>query len=71
MIPNDDLDKWRRHTSFTHPLRSFIRERAKSAYGVEYSTQAFFKFYEILVRFSHLCFPCSDAKYIRYNAFFR
>ncbi|VDK72532.1 unnamed protein product [Litomosoides sigmodontis] len=64
MIPNDDLDRWRRHTSFTHPLRSFIRERGKSAYGVEYSTQAFFKFYEILMRFSHLCFS-SNAEHIR------
>ncbi|CAG9534338.1 unnamed protein product [Cercopithifilaria johnstoni] len=64
MIPNDDLDEWRRHTSFTHPLRSFIRERAKSAYSTEYCTQAFFKFYEILMRFSHLCFPSSDAQHI-------
>uniref|UniRef100_A0AAF5PKK0 Cap-specific mRNA (nucleoside-2'-O-)-methyltransferase 2 n=2 Tax=Wuchereria bancrofti TaxID=6293 RepID=A0AAF5PKK0_WUCBA len=63
-IPSDHIDDWRRHTSFTHPLRSFIRKHAKSAYSTEYSTQAFFKFYEILVRFSHLCFPCSDAKHI-------
>uniref|UniRef100_A0A0R3RHE9 Cap-specific mRNA (nucleoside-2'-O-)-methyltransferase 2 n=1 Tax=Elaeophora elaphi TaxID=1147741 RepID=A0A0R3RHE9_9BILA len=61
MIPSDHLDDWRRHTSFTHPLRSFIRERARSAYSAEYSTQAFFKFYEILIRFSHLCLPCSDT----------
>ncbi|EJD75425.1 hypothetical protein, variant [Loa loa] len=65
MIPSNHLDDWRKHTSFTHPLRSFIRERAKSAYSTEYSTQAFFKFYEILMRFSHLCFLCSDTKHIR------
>ncbi|EJW74485.1 hypothetical protein WUBG_14606, partial [Wuchereria bancrofti] len=47
-IPSDHIDDWRRHTSFTHPLRSFIRKHAKSAYSTEYSTQAFFKFYEIL-----------------------
>uniref|UniRef100_A0A8R1XS37 Cap-specific mRNA (nucleoside-2'-O-)-methyltransferase 2 n=1 Tax=Onchocerca volvulus TaxID=6282 RepID=A0A8R1XS37_ONCVO len=64
MIPNDHLDDWRRHTSFTHPLRSFIRERAKCAYNMEYSTQAFFKFYEILIRFSHICFPSNCTKHI-------
>ncbi|KAL3990255.1 FtsJ-like methyltransferase family protein [Acanthocheilonema viteae] len=64
MIPNTNLDDWRRHTSFTHPLRSFIHERAKSACSVEYSTQAFFKFYEMLMRFPHLFFPCCDTKHI-------
>uniref|UniRef100_A0A915Q3E6 Cap-specific mRNA (nucleoside-2'-O-)-methyltransferase 2 n=1 Tax=Setaria digitata TaxID=48799 RepID=A0A915Q3E6_9BILA len=56
-IPSNYLEDWRRHTSFTHPLRSFIRGFSKSASNLEYSTQAFFKFYEMLVRFSHLCFP--------------
>ncbi|VDM97143.1 unnamed protein product [Thelazia callipaeda] len=60
-IPSDRLDDWRKHTSFTHPLRGFTRERAKSLCHIQNCTQAFFKFYEILTRFSHLCFPSSET----------
>ncbi|MCP9263015.1 hypothetical protein DINM_006373 [Dirofilaria immitis] len=44
MIPSDYLDDWRRHTSFTHPLRSFIHGHTKRAYNTEYCTQAFLNF---------------------------
>ncbi|VDN40643.1 unnamed protein product [Gongylonema pulchrum] len=61
-IPCNRLNEWRIHTSFTNPLRSFIREQSRNARHVEYSTQAFFKFYEILTRFSNLCFPVEDSE---------